>query len=130
MERHEEFRSTSKHNTVVVDGEEQHLRDRSRAFMMKYNSTSRFLELVEKQDCDICTGEYFTIKGRLTHNRSFCLEQQQLTIMDTLVKSGKGHKAALFYHLPQGYHLSLRIKRFRLRCMACDSCSKSGLLVP
>lgn len=102
MERHEEFRSTSKHNTVVVDGEEQHLRDRSRAFMMKYNSTSRFLELVEKQDCDICTGEYFTIKGRLTHNRSFRLEQQQLTITDILMKSGKEHMASLFYHFAPG----------------------------
>lgn len=102
MERHEEFRSTSKHNTVVVDGEEQHLRDRSHAFMMKYNSTSRFLELVEKQDCDICTGEYFTIKGRLTHNRSFRLEQQQLTITDILMKSGKEHMASLFYHFAPG----------------------------
>ena len=102
LERHKEFRSTSKHNTIWVDEEEQHLRNLSRAFMMKYNSTSRLLELKEEHDDDICTGEYSTIEGNLVHNRSYRLNKNSLTITDKLSKPDKAHKASLFYHLAPG----------------------------
>jgi len=102
IERHKEFRSTAKHNTIMVDEEEQHLRNHPRAFMMKYNSTSRFLELYENQNYDVCTGEYSTIEGGLIHNRSFRLDNSSLIIIDKLKKTGKAHKASMSYHLAPG----------------------------
>lgn len=99
LDKHQEFRSTAKHNTIVVDGEEQHLREMPSAFMMKYNATSKPLSLSQKNDCDECSGEYTTLQGGMTHLRTFILGKGQLQICDRLKKGGNNHRAVMYFHL-------------------------------
>lgn len=102
LDKHLEFRSTAKHNTIVVDGEEQHLRDIPSAFMMKYNSTSKPLTLTQMNECDECSGEYTTHKGNMTHNRTFILGRRKLQISDKITKIGSNHQVEMSFHLAPG----------------------------
>lgn len=99
LDKHQEFRSTAKHNTIVVDGEEQHLREMPSAFMMKYNSTSKHLVLVQSDGIDECTGEYTTLQGNMTHNRTFLFGNNKLQLCDRIKKRGNNHQAFLYFHL-------------------------------
>lgn len=91
-----EFHSTSKHNTVVVDKEEQNLLFKNKPFFMKYNSLSKPL-VFDKQN-NSCIGEYMTIEGNLMHKREFILDEFTYTIIDSLKKSGENHEAVLYFH--------------------------------
>lgn len=102
LKKHQEFRSTAKHNTIVVDGEEQHLREMPRAFMMKYNSTSKPLTLAQMNDCDECSGEYTTLQGNMTHHRTFILWKDKLQICDRIKKTGNNHQTTISFHLAPG----------------------------
>lgn len=99
---HNEFRSTKKHNTVVVDDEEQNFLPEKNMFNVKRNV--RIGKLEERDNSII--GSYKTIKGDLSHQRSFILENKRLVIKDKLHKAGVGHKAQLRFHLAEGVELS------------------------
>lgn len=101
IERHKEFRSTAKHNTIMVDREEQHLRNCPATFLMQYNSISHYLELREYPGFDECRGEYLTIYGGVIHSRVFKLEESKLEIIDHLSKKGANHKTSMYFHLSQ-----------------------------
>ena len=90
-----EFRSTRKHNCVMVDDEEQNLLSDTSAFSMVINNKDRVLTATDKA----CKGCYETIRGGLKHERSFELSEGLLTITDHLYKSGAGHMGTLYYHL-------------------------------
>lgn len=92
-----EFRSTRKHNCVMVDDEEQNLLSDTSAFSMVINNKDRVLTATDKA----CKGSYETIRGGLKHERSFELSEGLLTITDHLYKSGTGHKGTLYYHLDE-----------------------------
>ena len=92
-----EFRSTRKHNCVMVDDEEQNLLSDTSAFSMVINNKDRVLTATDKA----CKGSYETIRGGLKHERSFELSEGLLTITDHLYKSGAGHKGTLYYHLDE-----------------------------
>ena len=91
------FRSTAKHNTVVVDGEEQN--DFGGAFVLKKNV--RIGELIKLSDTSY-EGDYTTIKGKMYHKRKFCFNGNQLVITDTISKLGNNHIAKLFLHFAVG----------------------------
>lgn len=95
-EKSNEFHSTAKHNTAVVDGEEQNGLSRENVFLLKKNSrTTRF----ELESEDTCSGEYVTLGQSLTHRRTFCLTRGCLGIEDRLAKAGVAHHAVLSFHL-------------------------------
>lgn len=102
LQKHVEFRSTAKHNTIVVDEEEQHQREMPNAFMMKYNASSSYLTFYQKDEYDVCSGNYKTIAGNMTHNRVFQLSNTELRIIDKITKAKFGHHAVLYYHLAPG----------------------------
>ena len=93
-----EFRSTKKHNTIVVDGEEQN--EFVNSFVVKRNVHIKELEKVG----ELLEGEYQTIKGSLTHRRSFLLSNNSLTITDILSKQGRNHKGKLYLHFAKGIY--------------------------
>ena len=97
VKSHIEFRSTRKHNTIVVDGEEQHLLP-GKAFVSVLNSIPQYLKIVE----DGVVGEYTTIKGKLRHERAFSWLENCLVINDDLEKVGSGHSAPMSFHLAPG----------------------------
>lgn len=87
------FRSTSKHNTVVVDGEEQN--DMAASFVLKRNNHKSVLK---QMDENVYEGEYSTIKGQMRHKRRFDFNEGKLMIMDSISKDGPRHNAILYFH--------------------------------
>lgn len=90
------FRSTSKHNTIVVDKEEQN--DFVESFSLGRNVIKR--DLIKTANNEV-EGEYKTIKGKLGHKRRFKYESGQVIITDTLTKGGTGHIAELYLHFSE-----------------------------
>lgn len=97
-----EFRSTAKHNTVMVDGEEQNILSPTSAFSLKYNTNARPLTCCSANEVEHCEGEYTTLSRGFTHHRSFDLAEESLVIHDVLTMVGTGHVARLFFHLAEG----------------------------
>ena len=91
------FRSTSKHNTIVVDDEEQN--EFAAAFALKRNVRKGILKQVDKGSI---VGEYTTMKGQMNHQRHFNFNNGELIIVDKLTKSGAGHLAKFFFHFAEG----------------------------
>lgn len=97
------FRSTYKHNTLVVDGEEQN--ELAASFSLRRNLKEKRLK--REKENTYC-GEYRTLKGNLLHKRSFSLKERECTIVDMLAKEGKGHKAEFFFHFAEGIQPKLK----------------------
>ena len=93
-----EFRSTRKHNTVVVDEEEQNILSENSAFSLKRNVV--FDRLSMEGSCVI--GKYRTLKGQMSHRRTFDLQEGKLLIEDVVEKTGFGHEGYLRLHLAEG----------------------------
>lgn len=94
-ERCREFRSTWKHNTVIVDQEEQNIFSDNNVFQLTKNSRAEKLSLMSDNKID---GSYITYLGKLEHQRTFVLDPTSLTIIDKLSKSGTSHKAVFSFH--------------------------------
>lgn len=93
-----EFRSTAKHNTVVVDNEEQNEISPKNVFLAKKNSLATMFHLCS----DNCVeGEYKTFKEGLIHYRKLQIINDSLLITDTLSKVGNDHKAVFSFHLAE-----------------------------
>lgn len=99
-----EFRSTAKHNTVIVDGEEQNLITPKNVFLATKNSRATMFSLASDRCIE---GEYSTFAGELRHNRIFQMEDCSVIITDTLTKKGSHHEAVLSFHLAP--HLNVRV---------------------
>lgn len=95
-EKCNEFHSTAKHNTVVVDGEEQNELNQKNVFLLKKNSKTTLFEMPSGE---ICEGEYETFAGVMRHWRDFHLGNDCLIIYDSLSKLGSNHQAILSFHL-------------------------------
>ena len=91
-----EFRSTIKHNTVVVDDEEQNIISENNVFAITKNSRSTKFILL---DDNCIEGEYVTFNGCLSHSRMIEVGESSLLITDSLKKKGKEHSAIVSYHL-------------------------------
>lgn len=100
-----EFRSTKKHNTAVVDGEEQN--DFLQTFYLKRN-----VLIGDLKHNDRCyEGCYRTIKGNMNHLRRFNLTDKGLIIEDKIQKEGNNHLVQLFFHFAQGISPTLKGKK-------------------
>ena len=93
-----EFHSTAKHNTIIVDDEEQNYLSKSNVFLLKKNSQTTLFDM-EGNDC---FGEYKTLSQNLTHRREFHLFEKELVIDDYLEKSERFHQSLLSLHLSPG----------------------------
>lgn len=93
-----EFRSTIKHNTVVVDNEEQNGITPNNVFLATKNSRSTRFRMLSDSCVD---GEYITFKGSLTHSRKFEINNSSLLITDFLHKTGGKHQAVFSFHLAE-----------------------------
>lgn len=91
------FRSTYKHNTIVVDDEEQN--GFVSSFALKRNV--RKGKLRPKED-GVIEGDYTTISGQMYHNRQFSFDNGKLVITDNITKTGNGHAARFFLHFAEG----------------------------
>lgn len=98
-EKSNEFRSTVKHNTVVVDEEEQNFISPMNVFLATKNSRGTKFNLSSEACLE---GEYKTFKGELTHRRTFEVKANDVLITDELYKKGSGHKGILSFHLAPG----------------------------
>lgn len=97
------FRSTPKHNTVMVDNEEQNFLSESNAFLMIKNNKNLKLLLKNGE----CIGSYETLLGGMKHERHFKLAESSLEITDRLNKKGINHQGSLFFHLPETINVHL-----------------------
>lgn len=91
-----EFRSTAKHNTMVVDGEEQNIITPKNVFLATKNSRATQFNMPSLSSVE---GEYKTFKGGLTHFRRWNIEENEVFITDSLQKKGLNHSAVLSFHL-------------------------------
>lgn len=101
IENRNQFRSAKKHNTIVVDDEEQNILSETGAFNLQYNTNAKNLSYFSNEESECCEGEYTTINGRFTHRRLFCLGRERLEVKDTLNKEGKRHHAYMSFHLAE-----------------------------
>ncbi len=102
VERHNEFRSARKHNTIIVDDEEQNILSPSSAFLMTYNADAAPLQISKSSDSDICEGSYITKRGGMNHQRRFVLSDPGLEISDVVRKTGSNHKLYMSFHFAAG----------------------------
>lgn len=80
-----EFRSTMKHNTIMVDGEEQHELSETQLFVIRKNAVI---------DAD---NIYHTLSG-LKHKRTLDISEDGLIINDYVEKQGSNHTLKSFFH--------------------------------
>ena len=96
------FRATAKHNTVVVDDEEQN--DMVAPFYLQRNVCIQgLIQLGNDYE-----GMYQTIKGQLTHRRRFQLTRGGLLISDHLTKHGSNHHAKLYFHFAHSINPTIK----------------------
>lgn len=99
-----EFRSTSKHNTIIVDGEEQNILSETSAFSLKRNVLFDKLSM----EGSIVNGNYQTLRGQMHHYRTLDLQEGKLLIKDVVEKTGSGHEGHLRLHLAEGLEPELK----------------------
>ena len=91
------FRSTGKHNTIVVDDEEQ-----NELVMPFYLKRNVHIGKLRRLSDGYYIADYRTIAGNLSHERKFNFRKGLLTIEDTLTKQGKSHIAKQYFHFAEG----------------------------
>lgn len=92
------FRSTYKHNTIVVDDEEQNEISPNNVFLVNRNNRFDKLELEGYS----CFGSYITIKGEMRHTRNWNLGDDILIISDMVEKTGVNHSGSMYFHFNEG----------------------------
>lgn len=90
------FRSTIKHNTVVIDDEEQN--EAVGTFLLKRNVKKG--KLIKYKDGEYM-GDYTTLRGQMHHERTFMINDTNLVITDFLTKKGANHTAKICFHLAE-----------------------------
>ncbi|PIU42229.1 MAG: heparinase [Candidatus Omnitrophica bacterium CG07_land_8_20_14_0_80_42_15] len=88
------FRSTARHNTVLIDGKEQNKINKHNIFKMGNGSHSRCLKFETGKDTDIFVGEYYGYKhflSQVIHQREikFHKKEKKLEIIDRFKGKGK-----------------------------------------
>lgn len=106
-----EFRSTKKHNTIVVDGENQFKLSNENAFLGSDFPVPSSLTRVKNNFFESCHGKYCKCLGNdvlLEHQRIFTLYSDGcfLKIEDKLEARGE-HNIEMFFHFAPDIHVTL-----------------------
>lgn len=80
-----EYRSTKKHNTIMVDDEEQHTLSNTKLFVIRKNA------IIDSDDT------YHTNSG-LKHRRTFDCKDSELVVNDYIQKPGNNHQVLSWLH--------------------------------
>ena len=100
-----EFRSTKKHNTIVIDDIEQNNYTTNNLFTSSQDAITGLLSKKETSSEIFCSGNY-TIKSNknaLFHERKFNISiKENKIIISDLIKYNGNHKASLYFHLAEG----------------------------
>lgn len=91
------FRETAKHNTIIVEGEEQN--ECIAPFSLKRNV--RIGKLKKIKD-GVFEGEYTTIREEMHHKRTFENRNGKYIITDNIVRQGLGLEANWYFHFAKG----------------------------
>jgi len=99
-----EFCSTAKHNTIIVDGIEQNLLSSKNLFTVRQDASIEFFSAEETSTEISCCGSY-TLEAdetKLRHERKYIIakEKNQISISDHLTFKGN-HKATFYIHFAE-----------------------------
>ena len=95
------FRSTGKHNTLVVDDEEQNFLPAKDMFIIEKNALIGGLHLRENEEFVQSWGDYSTLQGKMHHTRKLELTTNQLVVDDAIEKADANHTVRLCYNLSE-----------------------------
>lgn len=95
------FRSTGKHNTVMVDDEEQNFLPAKDMFVIEKNARIGELRLRETEEFVQSWGDYSTLQGKMHHTRKLELATNQLVVDDAIEKADDNHTIRLCYNLSE-----------------------------
>lgn len=103
-----EFRSTRKHNTIVVDGEEQNILPEDNVFAITQNVLidSLNINVDDSKQC-ICEGAYTTQREKLHHRRTFVVGDNKIEIHDNIIKNGENHTCLSSFHLAPNVEVNI-----------------------
>lgn len=104
------FRSTGKHNTVVVDDEEQNILPAKDMFIIEKNARIGGLHLHETEKSVQSWGDYLTLQGKMHHTRKLELTTNQLVIDDTIEKAEDNHNIKLCYNMSDSANNITRVE--------------------
>lgn len=102
LAKRNEFRATCKHNTVVIDGEEQNFLMKDNAFRIERNSKVDRFDLNANVDETVCEGSYKLFQSGARHRRLFQIIKNELKIEDVVEKGGKAHTVKMYFHCAEG----------------------------
>lgn len=95
------FRSTGKHNTMMVDDEEQNFLPAKDMFVIEKNVKIGGLHLRETEESVQSWGDYSTLQGKMHHTRKLNLTANQLVIEDWVEKADSNHSLRLSFNLSE-----------------------------
>jgi hypothetical protein len=98
-----EFRSTRKHNTIVIDGRSQYNLDEKNVFVGSNFPFPQYLFIDKQNDYEICRGKYQMMienRQKLEHQRTFYLYSSiSLLKIEDYIKTTGNHQMEMFFHL-------------------------------
>ncbi len=98
-----DFRSTKKHNTVVIDGNDQYVIDNMNAFSGSHFPFVDTLGWHKRDRSHSCKGCYrMSVNGfQCFHERKIDITEKEIRIKDIVKNKGK-HEMQIFFHLAEG----------------------------
>ena len=111
-----EFRSTSIHNTVMLDGQEQNTLDPNALFRLQQKGEPYWKGIKKSEDGNLSgvwaghTG-YKTLEGSPFHERRLTLDSAGTVVIDDIITSGRDLKARFHFLLYPGVKASMHSGR-------------------
>jgi len=105
-----EFRSTKKHNTIVIDGRNQYNLEEKNVFVGSNFPLPESLFIIRQNDSEICQGKYQMALGNnnLEHQRTFYLYPKvSLLKIEDSIKTAGNHEMEMFFHFAPEMNIDL-----------------------
>lgn len=113
-----QFRSTAMHNTIVIDGQNQHQLSDTNMFMMSSDTIKHEINgyICNNGSTVVCNGSYTACRNnaQMYHFRNFALSNENLEIIDTVECPGC-HTVDIFFHFAAGLDVRRKAKGFAIK---------------